>query len=228
MQWDPSLGAFYGPVALLVLFDVVFFLRIVCVIQDTKIMEPVNVITDIDETHDIEHNQTNDEITTEIEALTPARPSQTKDMSDTQSSVSSVMDQEKRPKSQLISVVCILVFYILFWACGAIAVAEPFRQWIPYQEVIFSYLYAFTCALFGIFMLSYFCLSRKDSCSSWKRFFLCDQPSVYDMNFHVPNQLNVPNGNVSKGTGESSVPLNHYNITQDEHDKSFQDRKSVV
>lgn len=224
LQWDTSLGAFYGPVALLVLFDIVFFLRIVCVIQDTKIIEPENVITDLDETHDIELNQTTDEIMTEIEALTPARPSQSKDVSDTQSSVSSVMDQEKRPKSQLISVVCILVFYILFWACGAIAVAEPFKHWIPYQEEIFSYLYAFTCALFGIFMLSYFCLSRKDSCSSWKRFFLCDQPTVYDINLHVPNQLDVPNGNVSKGTGESSVPLNHYNITQDEHDKSFQDK----
>ncbi|XP_052102623.1 adhesion G protein-coupled receptor A3-like [Mytilus californianus] len=225
LQWDPSLGAFYGPVALLVLFDVVFFLRIACVVQDIK-PETINVIT-TDETHDIELNHTTDEITTEIEALTPVRMAQTKDMSDTQSTVSSVMDQEKRPKSQLYSVVGILLLYMLFWVCGAIAVAEPFKSWIPYQEDIFSYLYAFTCALFGIFMLSYFCLSRKDSCSSWKRFFLCDQPSVYDMEFHVPNQLDVPNGSVSKGTGESSVPLNHYNITQEENDKTFKDKSLI-
>ena len=111
-------------------------------------------------------------------------------------------------------------FYYTFYS-------EPFKAWIPYQEEIFSYIYAFTCAVFGIFMLSYFCLSRKDSCSSWKRFFLCDQPSVYDMNFHVPNQLDVPNGNISKGIGESSVPLNHYNITQEENDKSFKDKSLI-
>ncbi|XP_063435452.1 adhesion G protein-coupled receptor A3-like [Mytilus trossulus] len=228
LQWDPSLGAFYGPVALLVLFDVVFFLRIACVVQDIK-PETINVITtDIDDTHHIELNHNTDEITTEIEALTPIRLAQTKDMSDTQSTVSSVMDQEKLPKSQLYSVVGILLLYMLFWVCGAIAVAEPFKLWIPYQEDIFSYLYAFTCALFGIFMLSYFCLSRKDSCSSWKRFFLCDQPLVYDMDFHVPNQLDVPNGSVSKGTGESSVPINHhYNITQEENDKTFKDKSLI-
>ena len=99
--------------ALLVLFDVVFFLRIACVVRNPKI-ENINVITSIDETHDIELNQTTDEITTEIEALTPARPEQTKDMSDTQSTVSSVMDQEKTPSSQLYSVVGILLLYILF------------------------------------------------------------------------------------------------------------------
>jgi hypothetical protein len=227
LQWDPSLGSFYGPVALLVLFDIVFFLRLACVIQVSK-TDAINVLTDIDETNDIETNHPTDEITTEREALTPARPAaQTKDMSDTQSSVSSVMDQERRPSSQLYSVVGILLFYILFWLCGAIAVAEPFSSWIPHQEVIFSYIYAFTCALFGIYMLSYFCLSRNDSCSSWKRFFLCDQPSVYDMNFHVPNHLDVPNGNVSKGMGESVVPLNHYNITQEDNDKSFKDKSMI-
>lgn len=222
LQWDPSLGAFYGPVALLVLFDIVFFLRIACVIHDPKINP---VVTNIDETNDIELNHPTDEITTEIEALTSSRTAQTKDISDTQSSVSSVMDQEKRPSSQLYSVVGVLLFYILFWLCGAVAVAEPFKSWIPEQELIFSYLYAFTVALFGIYMLSYFCLSRKDSCSSWKRFFFCDQPSVYDMNFHVPNHLDVPNGNVSKGTGESSI--NHYNITQDDNDKSFKDKSLI-
>jgi hypothetical protein len=111
-----------------VLFDIVFFLRLACVIQVSK-TDAINVLTDIDETNDIETNHPTDEITTEREALTPARPAaQTKDMSDTQSSVSSVMDQERRPSSQLYSVVGILLFYILFWLCGAIAVAEPFRH----------------------------------------------------------------------------------------------------
>lgn len=217
LAWDPSLGAFYGPVALLVIFNLVFFLRISYVIQgSTNNLNESNHTEDINEielTHNADDN-------TEIQALTRTNnqsniePSFGED-SETRSLVSSVPDQEKRPQSQLYAIISILFLLIIFWVCGAVAVAEPFKSIIPMQKLIFSYLYGITCAIFGIFMLCYFCLSRKDSCSSWRRFFFCEKHPLYDMNYQAANHGGLSNGHVIQANGNLDPPVKSYNITHE-------------
>ena len=219
LAWDPSLGAFYGPVSLLLVFNIIFFLRISCIIKETK--NNLNESDHTEEVNDIELTQGLDDTNTEIQALTQPRSNiesrnNEEDM-DTASLVSSVMDQEKRPASQLYALVALLLLYMLFWACGAIAVAEPLASLIPHQVLIFSYLYGCTCAVFGIFMLSYFCLSRKDSCSSWRRFFCCEQQPLLDMRYQNDNDVRMGNGHVVQGNGSvvTEPMIKTLNITND-------------
>ena len=218
LAWDPSLGAFYGPVGLLVIFNLVFFLRISCIIQgSTNNLNESNQTEDINE---IELTQNGDDNNTEIQALTQTNNTNNieasfGDDSETRSLVSSVADQEKRPQSQLYAIIAILISFIIFWVCGAVAVAEPFKSVIPLQDLIFSYLYGVTCAIFGIFMLCYFCLSRKDSCSSWKRFFLCEKHPLYDVNYQATNHSLMGNGLVIQANGNLDPEVKSYNITQE-------------
>lgn len=113
-------------------------------------------------------------------------------------SMSSILDTEHRPISQLRALVATLFLYIVVWVCGAFAVARPFRTIIPRQEIIFSYLYGFTSVVLGGFMLGYYCLMRQDSRSSWKRFFSCEQQAVYQCESELPNRMNHTNGHVMR------------------------------
>ncbi|KAJ8316994.1 hypothetical protein KUTeg_004898 [Tegillarca granosa] len=212
LAWDPSLGAFYIPVALLVVFNLTFFLRISCVVRGTP--NNLNESDDTEEVNDIELTPNPDDTNAEIQALTQSRNNPEHQSSE--SIASSVMDQERRPITQLYALVAMLFLFIVFWVCGALAVAEPFKSIIPHQETIFSYLYGISCGVFGIFMLAYFCITRKDSCTSWKRFFCCDQQPVYDVDFHVNNHANIPNGHAVPVKNEIECENNkNYNITHE-------------
>lgn len=195
-----------------------FFLRISCIIQGST--NNLNESSHTEDINELELAHNGEDNNTEIQALTQTNnqsniePSLGDD-SETRSLVSSVADQEKRPQSQLYAVISILFLFIVFWVCGAVAVAEPFKSIIPMQELIFSYLYGVTCAIFGIFMLCYFCLSRKDSCSSWKRFFLCEKHPLYDMSYEVTNHSALSNGHVIQANGNLDPAVKSYNITQE-------------
>lgn len=164
--------------------------------------------------------QNPDDINTEIQALTSRHNHTTAD--DATSIVSSVFDMEKRPKSQLYAVIVILLLYVLFFACGALTVALPFTDYIPYEEIIFSYMYGVSSSAFGIFMIVYFCLTRKDSCTSWRRFFQCEQHPVYDMNYqNTTAQSNLSNGHVIRAVNDLDLDNKPYNISQDLTDGSI-------
>lgn len=135
------------------------------------------------------------------------------DDSETRLLVSSVVDQEKRFQLQLYVVIFILFLFIVFWVCGAVVVAEFFKFIIFMQELIFSYFYGVICVIFGIFMLCYFCLFRKDLCFSWKRFFLCEKYLLYDMFYEVINYSVLSNGYVIQVNGNLDLVVKSYNIT---------------
>ncbi|ESP00442.1 hypothetical protein LOTGIDRAFT_140702, partial [Lottia gigantea] len=156
LSWEPSLGAFYGPIALLVVLNLLFFLRISCVIRGAAI----NNSDGEDCTEELHVN--------EIELIPKKiKDSEDDDEDDDNKSSISVMDQERRPITQLRAIVAMLFLYILAWVCGAVAIAKPFQSIIPYQELIFSYLYGVTSTILGVFMVVYFCFSRQDSRLSW-------------------------------------------------------------
>ncbi|XP_045188915.2 adhesion G protein-coupled receptor A3-like isoform X2 [Mercenaria mercenaria] len=221
LEWEPGLGAFVGPVAFLLLLNCIFFIRISCVIRSST--GPLLNVEETQELHitDIEMTSNQDRIETQ---------SLTSEMS-VKSTVSSVMDFERRPITQLRALAVCLLLYIFTWIFGAITVAKPFSA-IPYQEIIFSYLYGVFCAILGLFILIYFCLTRKDSRSSWKRFFLCEQQAVYDANQMTSNSVPQANGHVNTGSGtdiskvNSTVVVNHSNHIN--HVKKSDDEASSI
>lgn len=221
LEWEPGLGAFVGPVAFLILLNCIFFVRISCVIRSST-----GPLLNLEETQelpitDIEMTSNQDRIETQ---------SLTSEMS-VKSTVSSVMDFERRPITQLRALALCLFLYIFTWIFGAITVAKPFSA-IPYQEIIFSYLYGVFCAILGLFILIYFCLTRKDSRSSWKRFFWCEQQPIYDANQMTANSVPQANGHVNTGSGtdisklNSSVVANHTNHVN--HVKKSDDEASSI
>lgn len=131
-------------------------------------------------------------------------------------STCSLPDAERRPITQLRALVAMLFLYIVMWVCGALAVASPFVGIIPYQRLIFSYLYGLSCALFGIFMLTYFCLTRQDSQATWKRFLGFGPPVEYSGPVATEQQQggsepspqpSQPNGSVVKSNSNIDVSL---------------------
>lgn len=222
LEWDPGLGAFVGPVAFLLLLNFIYFLRMSCVIGSST--GPLLSLEDTQELHITDIEMTSNRNRIETQSLTS-------DMS-MKSTVSSVMDFERRPITQLRALAICLLLFLLTWIFGAIAVAKPFSV-IPYQEIIFSYLYGIFCAILGLFILIYCCLTRKDSQSSWKRFFWCEQPIVYAATEVTPNSVPHANGHVvHTGSGtdiskvNSAVVVNHSNHVN--HVKKSDDEVSSV
>ncbi|XP_041370452.1 adhesion G protein-coupled receptor A3-like [Gigantopelta aegis] len=210
LDWEPSLGAFYGPVTLLVVLNLIFFLRISCVIRGAS-----STLNETDETEEMHVNEielvpNQPDTNLETQSLTRLNNDDNDDDDDDDNeSTRSILDQERRPITQLRALVATLFLYIVAWVCGAFAVAKPFKSIIPYQELIFSYLYGVMSAMLGIFMLCFFCLTRKDSRLSWKRFFGCGPPPVYTFPVTTsdpPTTITpVANGNVVKSNSNMDV-----------------------
>ena len=172
LAWEPSLGAFYGPVGLLILITLFFFTCTSCVVRGSSDRSP-----EMEAMNEIE--LTNDEGES---VIAPTHVT-------TASTGSSVLDKEYRPVNQLRALAVVLFLFIIVWATGACVVAKPFAAWIPYQEKIFSYVYGVISSTLGLFILIFYCLGRNDARSIWRRFFCCEQQAVYDVNVnnHVPH-----------------------------------------
>ena len=212
LEWEPGLGAFVGPVAFLLILNLFFYLRISCVIRSST--GPLLNLEETQELHvtDIEMTSNHDRIETH---------SMCSDMT-SKSAISSVMDFERRPITQLRALIAVCLLFVLTWGFGAITVAQPLT-FIPYQELIFSYLYGVICAIFGLFMLIYYCLARNDSRTSWKRFFLCEQQTVYETSHVSHHSVPHANGHVTTGSGtdisncnkiSAKVVTNHENYVK--------------
>ncbi|KAK6177945.1 hypothetical protein SNE40_012804 [Patella caerulea] len=239
LAWEPSLGAFYGPITLLVVLNLIFFLRISCVIRGAN----GNASEQEDCTEELHVNEielvpSQADTNLEVQTLTPRRQrierervkDDDDDEEDDNESTLSVMDQERRPITQLRAIVAMLFLYILAWVCGAIAVAKPFKSIIPYQELIFSYLYGATSTALGVFMVVYFCLSRQDSRLSWKRFFGCTSPELYSMPVNTEPPAPTPpqvNGNIIKSSSNMNLSTHSQKSTNIEKANSMKQNQNT-
>ncbi|XP_074644037.1 adhesion G protein-coupled receptor A3-like [Tubulanus polymorphus] len=185
LTWETSLGAFYGPMGLLLFINLILFLCTACVLRGNTILSP--------------HDASETEAINAIELTSPE--DSTNRTTETQDTASSILDTEHRAISQLRAVAAKLFLFLLIWGCAAFVVARPFGNAIPYQELIFSYAYGVLASVLGIFVVIYYCLSRTDARSSWNRFFCCKKHLPYDIppNHPPPQQLAVmTNGHVTQ------------------------------
>ena len=182
LLWEPSLGAFYGPVLLLVVINCFLFLRLSCVLRGSSLVA--------DETETEEIN--------ELELTGPEpRGSLAHTNRTSATSKSSLMDAAYRPITQMRAVAMLLFLYMLVWTCAAFTVADPLQSMLPYREVIFSYAYGFTSSLLGVFVLMFFCLGRSDARAAWQKVFCCEKRhAVYDVNRTNGGHMTHANGHV--------------------------------
>ncbi len=150
----------------------------------------------------------------------------------------SELDLEYRPISQLRALAVILLLVLLTWSCGACAIALPFPNAIPNQELIFTYSYAFFATILGLFIFVYYCIGRHDARKCWRRFCCCQRRPVYVVNGGIRNSSNIvhANGHVlrssssldSQFTNKSNSTTHRPNPLKNIHPKKQQSNVNLV
>ena len=77
-------------------------------------------------------------------------------------------DLEKSVKSQLLAHAYVLVLFLSTWMSGSLAVLQPLRGSLPYEELVFAVLFSISSISLGVFVFVYFCASRQDVQEAWR------------------------------------------------------------
>ncbi|PSN36044.1 hypothetical protein C0J52_21843 [Blattella germanica] len=209
----PALSAVFIPVGMLVSFLLVFYLLIRCSIQNLDTNGRLSEGTQATENVDLDlldSNMTN---------ITTAEHTSLRSAS-TPTASSDVEDAEHSPQSQLKAHVIVLMLYLLMWTSAAISTAKPFKNFFPYEELIFSILYCFLASCLGIFVTFFYCIARSDVRSQWhlmecwckrRRGRCCRTRSISDTNPALPtSQPLAPIANVGPRVG-NAMPVSSSN-----------------
>ena len=166
----------------------------------------------------------------ELELTSPEIESLPHDHGDSSVTPSSTeVDLEYRPISQLRALALVLLLYLLMWTSGAFAIALPFPDASPNQELIFTYSYAFFATILALFIFVYYCIGRHDARKCWRRFCCCERRPIYVVNGGIRNSNNIvhANGHVlrssssldSQFTNKSNSTANRTNPLKNIHPK---------
>uniref|UniRef100_A0A8C7RGC2 Adhesion G protein-coupled receptor A1 n=1 Tax=Oncorhynchus mykiss TaxID=8022 RepID=A0A8C7RGC2_ONCMY len=147
MAWEPSLGAFYGPVAFIVLVTCVYFLCTFIQLRRhperkyelkalSEEQQRLASITDVGHCHAGCHSST---------AINP-----------------SMLANEHSFKAQLRTAAFTLFLFVATWAFGALAVSQG-----HFLDMIFSCLYGAFSVTLGLFVLIHHCAKRDDVWHCW-------------------------------------------------------------
>ncbi|XP_017780514.1 PREDICTED: adhesion G protein-coupled receptor A3 [Nicrophorus vespilloides] len=152
----PALSALYIPFAILVVFLGVFFLLIRCAIYSTDANGHLSEGTQATENVDLDL----------LEPNFPHVDSRSVRSVSSKTASSEVEDPEHAPMAQLKAYVKFLFIYVFAWISCALATVKPFKV-VPFEEDIFSVLYAILSSLLGIFTIFFYCIARNDVRTQW-------------------------------------------------------------
>uniref|UniRef100_A0A8C4I3X9 Adhesion G protein-coupled receptor A3 n=1 Tax=Dicentrarchus labrax TaxID=13489 RepID=A0A8C4I3X9_DICLA len=181
MAWEPSIGAFYGPVGFIIFVDCMYFLSILLQLRRHP-----------------ERRYELKEPTEEQQHLAPAHTDAGTDAPSSQS-----LENEHTFGAQLMGAAGALGLYAALWVFGAMAVSQdhPF-------DLAFTCLFGVAALALGAFIVAHHCVNRQDmrrywsqACCSGRRAYsaqedvLLPQPGV---------ALTSTTGSADKPDGESS------------------------
>ncbi|XP_075360202.1 adhesion G protein-coupled receptor A3-like [Mycteria americana] len=175
MAWEPSLGAFYGPVAFIVLVTCVYFL---CTYVQLK-RHPERKYELKEKTEDPQRMSS-----TEV-----GRGHITDSVSIPQATCSmissSLLENEHSFKAQLRAAAFTLFLFTATWTFGALAVSQG-----HFLDMIFSCLYGAFCVTLGLFILIHHCAKRDDV---WHCWWSCcpSRRNTYSVQVNVRPKVNV-------------------------------------
>ncbi|XP_062832191.1 adhesion G protein-coupled receptor A1 isoform X3 [Anolis carolinensis] len=181
MAWEPSLGAFYGPVAFIILVTCIYFL---CTYVQLR-RHPERKYELKERTEDqqrlaspeVGHSHITD--TGSVSQATCSMIS------------SSLLENEHSFKAQLRAAAFTLFLFTATWTFGALAVSQG-----HFLDMIFSCLYGAFCVTLGLFILIHHCAKRDDV---WHCWWSCcpSKRNTYSVQVNVRPKVNV--------NGESQV-----------------------
>ncbi|RZF33859.1 hypothetical protein LSTR_LSTR009883 [Laodelphax striatellus] len=126
---------------------------------------------------------------------------------------SQLEDPEHSPACQLKAFLIVLILFLSVWTSSALATLTPFH--LPYEETLFSVLYAVLVIMLGMFVVFFHCFAREDVRLAW--FTLkpcCRSRNVTDSRPAPPplvsssDSLNSSSGRKSAATGlNSTLPI---------------------
>ncbi|XP_029465837.1 adhesion G protein-coupled receptor A1 isoform X2 [Rhinatrema bivittatum] len=175
MAWEPSLGAFYGPVSFIVLVTCVYFL---CTYVQLK-RHP-------ERKYELKE-RTEEQQRLESAEMGHSHITDSGSVSQTTCSMisSSLLENEHSFKAQLRAAAFTLFLFTATWAFGALAVSQR-----HFLDMIFSCLYGAFCVTLGLFILIHHCAKRDDV---WHCWWSCcrSKRNAYSVQVNVRPKVNV-------------------------------------
>nr|XP_020828708.1 adhesion G protein-coupled receptor A1 isoform X3 [Phascolarctos cinereus] len=175
MAWEPSLGAFYGPVAFIVLVTCVYFL---CTYVQLR-RHPERKY-ELKERREEQQRLAVPEASHGHLGDPGAGPAAACSMIS-----ASLLENEHSFKAQLRAAAFTLFLFLATWTFGALAVSQG-----PFLDMIFSCLYGAFCVTLGLFILIHHCAKREDV---WHCWWSCcpSRRNTYAMQVHARAQVNA-------------------------------------
>ncbi|KAG5831196.1 hypothetical protein ANANG_G00301270 [Anguilla anguilla] len=156
MAWETSLGAFYGPVAFIVLVTCVYFLCIYIQLKhhpERKYeLKPVTEEQQRLAAGEVGH----------CHAADPGAPPHSHSRASCPALNPSLLANEHSFKAQLRTAAFTLFLFLATWAFGALAVSQG-----HFLDMIFSCLYGAFSVTLGLFVLIHHCAKRDDVWHCW-------------------------------------------------------------
>ncbi|XP_061491582.1 adhesion G protein-coupled receptor A1 isoform X6 [Rhineura floridana] len=175
MAWEPSLGAFYGPVAFIILVTCVYFL---CTYVQLR-RHPERKYELKERTEDqqrLASPEVGHSHITDSGSVSQATCSMIS---------SSLLENEHSFKAQLRAATFTLFLFTATWTFGALAVSQG-----HFLDMIFSCLYGAFCVTLGLFILIHHCAKRDDV---WHCWWSCcpSRRNTYSVQVNVRPKVNV-------------------------------------
>ncbi|XP_066536703.1 adhesion G protein-coupled receptor A3 [Hoplias malabaricus] len=191
MAWEPSLGAFYGPVAFIVFVDCMYFLSILLQLHRHP-ERRFELKEQLEEQQRLS--------VAEISEVPPAHLDSSS-LSGVQPVSLSALENEHTFAAQLLGVAGALALYIVLWVFGAMAVSQEHPL-----DLVFACLFGAVALALGAFLVGRHCVSRQDMRCHWAKACCLER-----QNYTIPvDALLVPipgpDGSGSVVTGNGEVP----------------------
>ncbi|KAF7706427.1 adhesion G protein-coupled receptor A3-like isoform X2 [Silurus meridionalis] len=192
MAWEPSLGAFYGPLAFIIFVDCMYFLSILLQLR----RHPERRFELKEQSEEQQRLSV-----TEIAAGPCAESSGPVSLS--------ALENEHTFLAQLFGVAGALALYALLWLFGALAVSQEYPL-----DLVFSCLFGVVALALGAFLVGHHCVTRQDMRRHWAQA-CCLGHRRYAMQVDaLLAPMTGASGDGSTNTGNGEVARCHTSATE--------------
>uniref|UniRef100_A0A3B4A3C2 Uncharacterized protein n=1 Tax=Periophthalmus magnuspinnatus TaxID=409849 RepID=A0A3B4A3C2_9GOBI len=206
MAWEPSIGAFYGPVGFIIFVDCMYFLSILLQLRrHPERRYEFKELTEEQQHLEAIHTDANPDGSPTTQPLTLQLQPHEDSPSTGHSSHSvpmSALENEYTFAAQLLGTAGALGLYGALWVFGALAISQdhPF-------DLAFTCLYGVAALALGAFMIAHHCVNRQDMRRYWSQA-CCSGRRAYsaqeDALLSTPGETaSATGGAVNKADGES-------------------------
>lgn len=165
MAWEPSIGAFYGPVGFIIFVDCMYFLSILLQLRRHperryELKEPTEEQQHLAEAGPDGPNSHCHPLTLQLQP----HEASSSIVSAPHTVPLSALENEHTFAAQLMSAAGALGLYAALWVFGAMAVSQDH----PY-DLAFTCLFGVAALALGAFMVAHHCVNRQDMRRHWSR-----------------------------------------------------------